>query len=557
MPSSPIKYFQAGGSLSANLPSYIERKADRELYQQLVERQFCYVLTSRQMGKSSLKVRTMKKLNDRGWLTVSIDLTAFGTTGFTSEQWYLSFLSEIADAFDIEDEFYDWWEEKKDLTPVAKMTKFWGEFLLKMVPQDLVIMIDEVDTMLSLDRSSFSTDDFFAAIRAAYNQRSKNKDYERLNFAIFGVATPQDLMTDHERTPFNIGVPIELNQFTSEEVKVLASGLPFPEQQNIAILERILFWTNGQPFLTQNLSQLCSRLEESEVSLLEQVDNLVANEFFHPEIFRTPHFSNIQTRILKNEEYNSRMLYLYQKIYKENEVAFDVQSLEILYLKLSGIIIEGNSGLRIGSKIYTEVFDEIWVEEGFGQIDRPFAVDMQRWLKADKASEFLIKGKVLEEIEIWADSRDDLSSDEREFLQQSKLADIDDRKAQEIQALKEAERIRLQRTLRFAIAAAILAVVFAAVSFYQADKAQRTNENLIEAQDELTAKADSLQQEIIARRAAQIERDSINANSKIATATVALEQGKKEVAISVLEREINQGNSDPRLKTLLDEIFSN
>ena len=80
--------------------------------------------------------------------------------------------------------------------------------LEKTKGQPVVIFIDEIDNVLSL---SFDTNDLFAVIRACYNKRADNPDYERLNFALFGVATPAKLMRDTSRTPFNIGKAIRLD----------------------------------------------------------------------------------------------------------------------------------------------------------------------------------------------------------------------------------------------------------------------------------------------------------------------------------------------------------
>ena len=58
--SSPSPFFVAGGTLTADAPSYVERKADRELQEALRAGEYCYVLDSRQVGKSSLLIRAPK-----------------------------------------------------------------------------------------------------------------------------------------------------------------------------------------------------------------------------------------------------------------------------------------------------------------------------------------------------------------------------------------------------------------------------------------------------------------------------------------------------------------
>src|SRR6058998_1879775 len=78
MNESEMTFYVTGGTLRHDAPSYVERQADKDLLDGLWKGEFCYVLTSRQMGKSSLMVRTASKLREQGVAVVVLDLTAIG-----------------------------------------------------------------------------------------------------------------------------------------------------------------------------------------------------------------------------------------------------------------------------------------------------------------------------------------------------------------------------------------------------------------------------------------------------------------------------------------------
>ena len=78
MITQPVPFYITGGTLPRDAPSYIERQADADLLEGLRQGQFCYVLTSRQMGKSSLMVRTVMRLRQERVTCVVLDLTSIG-----------------------------------------------------------------------------------------------------------------------------------------------------------------------------------------------------------------------------------------------------------------------------------------------------------------------------------------------------------------------------------------------------------------------------------------------------------------------------------------------
>jgi hypothetical protein len=78
--------YQVGGSLESQAPCYVERKADHELYHALQAGEFCYILNSRQVGKSSLLVRTLDRLQQAGFICTKLDITSIGSEDITPLQ---------------------------------------------------------------------------------------------------------------------------------------------------------------------------------------------------------------------------------------------------------------------------------------------------------------------------------------------------------------------------------------------------------------------------------------------------------------------------------------
>ncbi|MGL5804454.1 MAG: AAA-like domain-containing protein, partial [Xenococcaceae cyanobacterium] len=248
--------YQVGGSLNLDASSYITRKADRQLYKYLKAREFCYVLSSRQVGKSSLRVRTRHRLEQEGFVCASLDLNNIGSNNLTPQQWYKGIAADLWRAFDLTKKvnFTEYWLSQGNLPPVQALSRFIEDVLLSnVVATKIFIFIDEIDSVLNLD---FSSDDFFALIRSFYDRRSDNQVYEKLHFALFGVATPSNLIRSIDRTPFNIGKAIEMTGFNFEEAFSLTQGLYGKIENPEEVVKSILTWTGGQPFLTQKLCQL-------------------------------------------------------------------------------------------------------------------------------------------------------------------------------------------------------------------------------------------------------------------------------------------------------------
>lgn len=434
-----IDQYIFSGSLPENASTYVTRKADSDLYEGLKAGKFCYVLNSRQSGKSSLRVQTMRRLRDDGVECAAIDLSAGGIQNVPPEQWYADLIDTLIESFGLDLDFADWWEGYQLNSLVTRFRKFLEEILLAEVKENIVIFIDEIDSVLSL---KFPTDDFFALIRACYNKRVDNPEYNRLTFCLLGVASPSNLIEDKQRTPFNIGKAISLTGFQLHEVEPLEKGLHGKFTDYQAVMKEILYWTGGQPFLTQKLCQFM--VEESVQDNHRSVEQVVRSRIIdnwesqdEPEHLRT-----IRARILRNEQRAGYLLELYQQIRRaeaQAEITAD-DTLEQNELQLSGLVVRQQNKLKVYNPIYRDIFDSYWIETQLRNL-RPYSENFKFWVDSGGTDESrLLRGKALQEAEEWASDKS-LSYQDKQYLAASKEKEIKEKiAAEEREAALERER---------------------------------------------------------------------------------------------------------------------
>lgn len=259
-----------------NIPQhlYVERSADKQLKSIIEDMQRPgYVLVARQMGKTNLLLNAMRNLQTDKRKFVYIDLS----NRFNTERDCYEFI--IESIFDmLEEELWDVRDEIEEIGRKARIDHSYYNNsirkILKHISKDLVIVLDEIDALRTADYS----DNFFSLIRSNYFTRTSYPEQENLTYILSGVIEPKDLIKDRNKSPFNIGEKIYLDDFSREEFY----GFISKSQINIStdLKDHIYSWTQGNPRLSFDIcSELESIILQGETLNPKIIDDVIESKY--------------------------------------------------------------------------------------------------------------------------------------------------------------------------------------------------------------------------------------------------------------------------------------
>lgn len=396
---------QVGGAVRVGAP-YAPRAADTLLPQLLAAAQLCYVLAPRQIGKSSLRVRAAEAMRAAGYEVASVDLSAVGTSGLSISEWFLGLSCEIADALGWEDPMPAW-QGGDGRSPAQRWLRSLERGLASS-PRPVVIFIDEIDAVRALP---FSGDDFFAAIRATMDLRATESHWRKLTFCLLGVASPTELIADVRRTPFNVGVPVALDDLAPEEARALLPALSALGGDADAALHHTLSWSGGHPYQTNQILQaLLTRGQEGGIE--QRVRAVVEALYLGTNV--DPALLAAGRALLDAGLHTPPILSLYRQVIEgEAPLANERDPLHAA-LRLTGLVAARGGRLVPRNRVTAMLFDRAWVDTQQGhRLLREWA---WRWVRGGRRSVDLPTGADLRSLGEWAAGRSDLEREESELL---------------------------------------------------------------------------------------------------------------------------------------------
>jgi transcriptional regulator with XRE-family HTH domain len=234
------------GAMRPESPFYIERAADVQLRRQLNSQGTTTTIQAgRQTGKTSLLINAIHASQNEERKLIYLDFQLVGTAELDDLASFLRFLSEaIAEQLDLEWSLVDgYWQAARN--PTQTFNRFLQREVLECFNQPVLLAIDEADLLLDAEYRKH----FFAVLRAWDSRRAFDANWRMLNLVLIISTHPYLLIDDVNLSPFNVGLNIQLKDFTSDQVADLNQrhGNPLKPEEIPALMALV----GGHPYLVR------------------------------------------------------------------------------------------------------------------------------------------------------------------------------------------------------------------------------------------------------------------------------------------------------------------
>jgi hypothetical protein len=415
---SSLPMFKVGGSLPFNDPTYISRNADDMLYDGLSTGELCYVFNCRQVGKTSIAVKIIHQLKKNHIpIYITFQKIQFNSLEDLCRVIFEQIVKTLKQEKCISADFNDnhWWDHNKNNSHLNCLDLFFQDIAIQSIEKNIVIIFDEIDKITDLKSDA---DQFFGWIRSCSEEKNINSSYQKITFCLIGVISVSDLIKNPDISPFNIGKAIQLSGFTFEECSKLGNGLTGIVNNSEQALKRVLYWTNGQPLLTQRICQLVldnnTYIDSGEET--EIIDEIVIKNIINNwrDASNQTHLTTIEERI--KSENNLICLDMYERILSSGDQGIDADNSDAqVRLLLSGLVLNNQGKLKVYNPIYRKVFNEEWLKRKQNNL-RPYGTEFNDWCESDCQDEnYLLEGEELSNAQNWAKDKF-LTPEDHKFL---------------------------------------------------------------------------------------------------------------------------------------------
>ncbi|MGD1717083.1 AAA-like domain-containing protein [Dapis sp. BLCC M172] len=243
----------------------------------------------KKMGKTLLTNRILEQGKKHNYQTASINLLDADTHLFGNFdkflRWFCSCLGRELN-LPKENLSESWCEEDGSKT---KCNTYFEEYLLPKIPEALVLCIDKIHLIFPHKIA----EDFLPLLRSWHETAKRKNIWKKLRLVVVH-STEVYIPLNINQSPFNVGLPIELKEFNSEQVRQLTEiyKLNLQAEQVTQLTDLV----GGHPFLldqalsylknhqNSNLSELLEKAPTNAGIYRSHLQELLSTLEAHPEL---------------------------------------------------------------------------------------------------------------------------------------------------------------------------------------------------------------------------------------------------------------------------------
>jgi hypothetical protein len=240
-----IPFENLDGQVPLNSPFYVERPPiEATCYTAILKPGILIrIKAPRQMGKTSLMSRILYQGEKQGYQTGFINL--WSRELFKNLDSFLeSFCANVSLELGIEEKIDQYWKPQR-YSSQTNCTNYFQSYLLKELKQPVILGLDEVDRIFQYSEIA---DEFFTMLRSWHEKGKNNKIWQKLRLVI-SHSQEVYISLDVNKSPFNVGLPIDLNKFSLAQLQNLVKrhGLQWSDTE----IKQLMGMIDGHPYLVR------------------------------------------------------------------------------------------------------------------------------------------------------------------------------------------------------------------------------------------------------------------------------------------------------------------
>ncbi|MEL7225368.1 MAG: AAA-like domain-containing protein, partial [Cyanobacteria bacterium J06576_12] len=250
-------------------PHYIERPpTEQRCFEAIVQPgALIRIKAPRKMGKTCLVERILHYAEQQNYAIVPVNLLRVESTVINDLERFLKyFCTRVTRQLKLDNKLGDYWDD--ELGSNTSCTEYFEEYILQQDDRPIVLAIDNVDRLFPCAEVAAN---FFSLLRAWYEDARILPDWQRLRLVI-AHSTDIYPTLNVNRSPFNVGLAVELADFNAEQISQLVQGqYGLCRQENIHPADSLKALTDligGHPYLLQQALEYLSTEPDASLETL-------------------------------------------------------------------------------------------------------------------------------------------------------------------------------------------------------------------------------------------------------------------------------------------------